>query len=687
MHAFRLDRSALRSFLALALAGTLYLGIALANPGLPGPNYDEAADAIPALELLRGEWPASALKTIRVFGQPVPVMMLHYIGPTSIYTSLAGFVLFGVSVESLRLTQTLIGLLTLILVWALGRAWFDDRVAVLAVVLAATAPAFVWWHRAGVFFSSPMLPIALSVMLLLTIWQRSQRSASLIAACFLFGLGCTTKLLFVWLLGPIAFTALIGLGARGTMNRLRALSPLTLAGCAVAFALGLAPFIIHNVPGLDSFRFVAQNAMRSQLYGHNNLDILNNTAFQATQLFRLVGGDTLEFSAPALLPLAGVALVAGLIYTARWLWRTRGHDSPTRLPRLFLLLSVVVITPLATFSVTAIGGRHLFILMPFALLMIASALADGMRAGMPRWVRTAMAAAALAMAMNGLIGNLMLLRFFEQTGGRGLWSDALNRAAALLESDFAGRPVVAMDWGFERSVALLTQGRVRMREAYEYTQDPSPRFTDTSLVLLREPRNVYLFHAPETTAFGGHRERFERAALKSRMQLVQVAALHERDGMTNTLIYVAEPAPRMFDAPVLADPRGAMLSSGVELIGGEVRYDSARREVSVMLYWRALADALPDDTVLLHIVNQSTGEVVLAADTQPVYGAYPFPQWQRGEVVADPHWVTLPADLPPGVYQVRVGAYDPQTGKRRAIADPRNDAAGDSLMLQTFEVR
>lgn len=687
MHAFRLSRSALRSFLVLVLSGALYLGIALANPSLPGPNYDEAADAIPALELLRGEWPASALKTIRVFGQPAPVMMLHYIGPTSIYTSLAGFVLFGVSVESLRLTQTLIGLLTLILIWALGRIWFNDRVAALAAALAATAPVFVWWHRAGAFFSSPMLPIALGVMLLLTMWQRSQRSAPLVAACFLFGLGCTTKLLFLWLLGPITFTALIGLGARKTIARLRALSPSTLAGCVAAFALGLVPFITHNVPGLDSFRFVAQNAMRSQLYGHNNLDILNNTAFQATQLFRLVGGDTLEFNAPVPVPLAGVALVAGLIYTAIWLWRTRGHDSPTRLPRLFLLLSVVVITPLATFSVTAIGGRHLFILTPFTILLIASALADGMHADMLRRVRIATATVTLALAMNGLIGNLMLLRFFEQTGGRGLWSDALNRAAAMLESDFAGRPVVAMDWGFERSIALLTQGRVRMREVYEYTQDPSPRFTDTSLVLLREPDNVYLFHAPETTAFHGHWERFERAALKSRMQLVQIAALHERDGMTNTLIYVAEPAPRVFDAPALADPRGATLSSGVALIGGTVRYDSAQREVSVMLYWRALVDALPDDVVLLHIVNQATGEVVLAADTQPVYGAYPFPQWQRGEVVTDPHWVTLPEDLPPGVYQVRVGAYDRQSGQRRAIADPRNDAAGDSLMLQAFEVR
>ena len=676
-----------RSLLALGLAAALYLSIALINLSLPGPNYDEVADAIPALELLRGEPPASALKTITLFGQPVPIMMLHYIGPTSIYTSLIGFAIFGVSVEALRLTQTLIGLLTLSLTWLLARAWFDARVAAISVLLVATAPVFVWWHRAGVFFSSPMLPLALGMMLSLTAWWRTRQRAPLVVACSLFGLGCTTKLLFVWWLGPIALTALAGLGAKGALARLRALSPATLIVCAVAFAFGLAPFLIHNIPDLDSFRFIAQNATRSQLYGHNNLDFFNNVRFQAGQLFRMIGGDTLEFSAPAPLPLTGLALVASLAYTGAWLWRHRTGTAPTRLPRLFLLLSVVAIVPLATFSVTAIGGRHLFTLVPFVMVLMASALADGWHAASARWVRAASGIVAIALALNGLIANLALVRFFEQTGGRGVWSDALNRTAARLEADFAGRPVIAMDWGFERSIALLTQGRTRMREMYEYTQAPSPRFADVSMVLLRDPANVYLFHAPAATAFGGHWHIFERAAQKSRLQLVQVADITERDGAANTLIYVAQPMKRSFAVPTLSDPRNATLSSGVVLLGGEVQYNSARREVSVWLHWRSQADALPDDTVLLHVVNQETGEVVLAADTQPVYGAYPFSQWQRGEVVADPHWVTLPDNLPPGTYQVRVGAYDRISGQRRAINDPRRDAAGDSLMLQTFEVR
>jgi hypothetical protein len=94
-----------------------------------------------------------------------------------------------------------------------------------------------------------------------------------------------------------------------------------------------------------------------------------------------------------------------------------------------------------------------------------------------------------------------------------------------------------MDWGFERSIALLTKGQVRLREAYEYTQSPSARFAELSTVLLREPAHVYLFHAPQVTAFGGHWPVFQRVALTMRRELVRTHVIAERDGTPHTLIY------------------------------------------------------------------------------------------------------------------------------------------------------
>lgn len=170
-------------------------------------------------------------------------------------------------------------------------------------------------------------------------------------------------------------------------------------------------------------------------------------------------------------------------------------------------------------------------------------------------------------------------------------------------------------------------------------------------------------------------------------QLQLVSAIPERDGTPHTLVYTATDAPRNFTiSPTLATRR-ATFDDALTLLGGQVNYDPAAREVALQLHWQANADRLPDDTVLVHIVDQSTGEARLVADQQPLYGHYPFSQWQRGEVVDDPRWISLPADVPPGIYQVRIGVYNTQTGERRQISDPLNDAAGNSLMLATFEVK
>jgi hypothetical protein len=540
--------------------------------------------------------------------------------------------------------------------------------------------------------------------MLLRRWWCTRLDSALVAAAFVFGLGLTTKLLFAWLLAPIGLTALLILGVPGIWRTMRSVRPTTVVWCALAFAVGFAPFIIHNIPSGASFRFISENAVQSRAYGHNNLDLIGNVQFELGDFMRMMGGDTLHFDAPAGLPLGAVALMATLAYTAVLCIRHRNDiPIPARMEtyatagslhlrlRLFLLLAVITTIPLGTISISSIGARHLFIIAPLTWLLIAVSLRDAIMWLRDRFpARTAAGLAALgvgALVLNHAATNIMVHNFLAATGGRGLWSDAIFTLARELDTQYTGRPVIAMDWGFERSVTFLTQSRIHMREMYEYLPEPSPKFADVSTVLLRDPANVYVFHTPEVTAFKGHWDAFARSAAKLHKTVTPVETLFERTGMPNTIIYVAEDMPRSFIiSPTLAT-RNAVFEGGLTLLGGKADYDPAKREIAVALYWQSNANKQPDDTVLVHIVDQSNGNVVLAADQQPVYGSYPFSQWQRGEVVTDPHWITLPADLKPGVYQVRVGVYDHQTGTRRAISDPMNDAAGNSLMLHSFELK
>ncbi|MCL4504611.1 MAG: glycosyltransferase family 39 protein [Chloroflexi bacterium] len=696
------SRLAIAIAIILVIAAfVIYFSVGLTNLHLPGPQNDEVADAVPAMELLRG-LPNSAFDTIDILGHQLPLMMGHYIGPTSIYTSYVGMALFGDTIEGLRISQLVLGAFTLLLLWLAARRWFDPLSAGLAVLLCASAPAYLWWSRAGVHFSAPLLTLALIYLMLVVRHWQTRQPALLITAAFIFGLGVTTKLLFLWLAMPVVLTALIIGGLRECRSIFRSIKPGALFLAIIAGLVGLLPFILHNIPSGASFQFIAQNALQSQAYGHNNLDFIGNLRFETADFLRMIGGDTIHFGAPAGLPLSAIAVVACLVYTLAICIRYRraiadpASSSDAIVPghlrmRLLLVVTIVTVIPMGTVSISDIGARHLFIIAPLAWLLLAVSIMD-----IPMWLnrrftvaqRTlpAIAVAALLCA-NHVATNIEIQYYMVASGGTGLWSDALYGLANTLETRYTGRPIMALDWGFERSIAFITHERVRMREMHEFVPVPSPRFADLATVMLRDPSNVYVFHAPDITAFKGHFEVMERQAGKAHKQLRLVQTIDERDGAPNTLIYGATDISRTFTLSPTLSNRNATLSGGLSLLGGQAAYDPTTHEVSVVLYWQNNAGSQPDDTVLVHIVDQSDGKIITTGDQQPVYGAYPFSIWQRGEVVKDPHWITLPSDLKPGIYQVRVGVYDPKTGIRRTISDPLNDAAGNSLMLHSFEIK
>ena len=85
----------------------------------------------------------------------------------------------------------------------------------------------------------------------------------------------------------------------------------------------------------------------------------------------------------------------------------------------------------------------------------------------------------------------------------------------------------------------------------------------------------------------------------------------------------------------------------------------------VVLQWRALGSIPSDYRVFVHLLD-AAGERVAGSDGQPA-------QWRRapssgpdGEEIEDRHALALPADLPPGDYQVIAGIYLAATGERLA---------------------
>jgi hypothetical protein len=92
-------------------------------------------------------------------------------------------------------------------------------------------------------------------------------------------------------------------------------------------------------------------------------------------------------------------------------------------------------------------------------------------------------------------------------------------------------------------------------------------------------------------------------------------------------------------------------------------------EVRVTLYWEGLRRPDKDYKVFVHLRDLADQQMISQHDSDPVYGYTPTTRWEPGELLADEHLLPLPADTPPGTYQLWVGMYDPATGERLTRAD------------------
>lgn len=136
----------------------------------------------------------------------------------------------------------------------------------------------------------------------------------------------------------------------------------------------------------------------------------------------------------------------------------------------------------------------------------------------------------------------------------------------------------------------------------------------------------------------------------------------------------------------------ATLGGAVRLLGYSLDGDTTPgTTLYLILHWQALAPLAEDYTVFAHLLgahNPATnGPVWAGHDGQPVGGTYATRAWQPGEVILDVHPLTIPADAPPGEYQLEVGLYLLSTMTRL----PATDAAGnplpnDAVSLGTIEV-
>ncbi len=138
-------------------------------------------------------------------------------------------------------------------------------------------------------------------------------------------------------------------------------------------------------------------------------------------------------------------------------------------------------------------------------------------------------------------------------------------------------------------------------------------------------------------------------------------------------VLVKTPSPPFDGTPV------ATFADGIALANDDVVLDAEQARLLVRLTWLAQQSPSVGYTVFVHLVPADTLAQPLAqTDAPPRQGFMPTWAWQAGDLVPDEHQLPLPREIPPGVYDVIVGMYRPDTGERLALT-PRHAIFGDAV--------
>ncbi|MBM3134424.1 MAG: hypothetical protein FJZ89_03880 [Chloroflexi bacterium] len=584
----RIARPGLVDAALLVLSLAVFLALCLYQIDLPGLYADEALDLVPTMQLLAAgqvappTQPVELLRGVgvRLGGLALPVMIMDYLGALNTYLALPFFAILGPGVLAVRLLPITFSALTIVLTYLLGRALFSGStgraVGLLAAALLAINPSFVFWSRHGITVTSVMTVLSVGSLL---VFKRSMfhvpSSTSNMEngtwnmelwalGCFLLGLGLWAKFLFLWwivALGIAGFTFQVSSStfhaSRFTFHVSRFthhvsrftfhVSRFTLG--AAAFLLGAAPLLWYNLQTRGATLAELTRSLRQPTsYGINNLDVARNLglALDALRVF-LDGsyfwylGETLRN--PLAVPAFAIAVLGSI---ALVVWQAREHRRPLAL----VLLLIVLIAGQNSFTVSGIWATHLFILFPLPQVVLAlcvvlgwditptPALPRQQGRGMAGWaIRLVLVLGLLAMAAGDLRLDWQYHQQLAATGGQSRWSDGVYKLAAYLEQ--RGDPVVAVDWGIQSSVQLLTGGRVNPLDITGFPGEAAGLFEGRAAQMLGDLKVVYVFHSREDTVY----ERFpafQQVAERLGKRLRIIEAFCDRAGRPVYVLWVAE---------------------------------------------------------------------------------------------------------------------------------------------------
>jgi hypothetical protein len=515
-----------------AIPVLLFLGATLPHLDLPGIQYDEVYYVPPAAALLKQQYDTDYVmlnpSVIHLFGRPFPLMFNYYTSFFRTYLTLPVFALFGINVQTIRGSSIALAATALIFFMALARRLTHDRGVALAsgIFLALDASFVAYSHNDYVAVSTMMALKGGALWALLRWWQQPQPKF-LYLGLFLIGLGVTDRASFLWIPMSLAPTMFLIYGKnfwRETWARVR--GPKRLVFAAAALAAGASIFLAFNVATWGGTFSPMSGNFRKTSGGADNLAFFENLYLRLQMLTEVLNGDYLKhfilgetayqtdrwhFSGspmPWLVPIA----FAYFLFKAIAKYFSRRSVEPSVV---FLLSMTAWLLLFTCFTPTLHRGHQLLVLYPFPHILAALFIFELANLAKEKWKlfsgRSAKWMAAAFVLLIGVAAVRPVIAYHQmllQTGGRGVWSEAIYDIVAEVDRH-PERTVVCMDWGFNANILSLAKKPVRTIRNYYDNARRSPE----QLAQLFDSTHVFLLHAPEYAYLPAAQQDFA-AALK-----------------------------------------------------------------------------------------------------------------------------------------------------------------------------
>ncbi len=598
--------------------------------------------------------------------------------------------LFGGTEFSLRYLSAIFGLLTIPLMWAVGKRLLGTGAGVLAAALVTLSPLFLWYSQEARMYTLVTVLCLLSTYLLLRITDGLGRRAVAWAAYFVVNVIAVYThfyAFFVLAFQVVFFVCWWLLWSRGRAGRRWSALANGLL-CQGAVVLAYLPWS----------RFVLQRYGADVSYWKGTLRV--GEVLRKTLITFSTGHSVLEIIAqPIALGYLLILLAAIAILALRAMRRLRpeeGMDGSSvslmdRWPWLTLLglllylalpcLLLVVIS----YQRAKFHPRYLMLSAPAFFLLIAGGLAGllemaGSRTGRRRTL--------------ALIIGWVLLCFVGITSGYAIYNAYFD--IYFLKDDFRSAARFIEENKGENEAVILTSGHFFPVFEYYYEGDdwypiPDEPTLSAQHVLdygLASELNRILPGRDGVWVLLWQHEVVDPVGFLTGMLGEEGELVPYAGGFwgLKLLHYALPPDVHFSSEPSPEHPLTVNFDDQIRLLGYTVSEGKATTSgLEVVLYWQALQEIDEDYKVSLRLRDEA-GHEWGGYDGRPTGLLYPSFRWSVGETLFGTMQITPTAGTPPGLYQLQVSLYSDVNLVGLDVLDEQGTPTGTTATLGSVEL-